>query len=76
MKRELRYSLFIKRFVTNAKVFCFQGVEKGCIGNKWVKVACRIQTWKKTFCQNSDYFGYRFLRMTLSMYLLCIYQNP
>ena len=21
----------------NRKVFCFQGVEKGCIGNKWVK---------------------------------------
>ena len=23
----------------NRKVFCFQGVEKGCIGNKWVNGA-------------------------------------
>ena len=22
----------------NLKVFCFQGVEKGCIGNKWVRI--------------------------------------
>ena len=21
----------------NRKIFCFQGVEKGCIGNEWVK---------------------------------------
>ena len=24
----------------NHKVFCFQEVEKGCTGNKWVKVLC------------------------------------
>ena len=23
-----------------------------------IKVACGVQIWKKTFCQNSDKFGY------------------
>ena len=26
------------------------------------KVACRVQIWKKTFCQNSDKFGYSFIK--------------
>ena len=42
-----------------------------------VKVACGIQIWKKTFCQNSDYFGYRFFKNDIMfMYLLCIYKKP
>ena len=27
-----------------------------------LKVACRIQIWKKIFCQNSDKFGYSFIK--------------
>ena len=33
-------------------------------------VACRVQIWKKRFCQNSDKFGYSFIKKTLC---LCIY---
>ena len=29
--------LYLLKTSENLKVFCFQGVEKGCIGNKWVK---------------------------------------
>ena len=25
------------------------------------KVACKVQIWKKAFCQNSDKFGYSFI---------------
>ena len=33
-------------FVKNIKVFwCFQGVEKGCIGNKWVKLYAFFQVF-------------------------------
>ena len=40
------------------------------------KVACRVQIWKKTFCQNSDYFGYRFIKNGIMfMDLLCIYKK-
>ena len=42
-----------------------------------LKVVCRVQIWKKTFCQNSDKFGYCFIKITL---YLCIYfvftKNP
>ena len=31
---------------------------------------------KKTFCQNSDYFGYCFVKNDMLMYLLCIYKKP
>ena len=30
-----------------------------------LKVACRVQIWKKTFCQNSDKFGYSFIKNDL-----------
>ena len=31
---------------------------------------------QKTFCQNSDYFGYRFIKNDIRfMYLLCIYKG-
>ena len=31
---------------------------------------------EKTFCQNSDYFGYRFIKNDIRfMYLLCIYKS-
>ena len=41
-----------------------------------VKVACRVQLWKKTFCQNSDYFCYCFIKNDIMfMHLLCIYKN-
>ena len=37
--------LYPLKALENRKVFwCFQGVEKGCIGNKWVKV-CDIGPW-------------------------------
>ena len=36
------HKLYVKAFVPNAhflyrKIFCFHEVEKGCIGNEWVK---------------------------------------
>ena len=35
-----------------------------------------VQIWKKTFCQNSDKFGYSFIKNdTIFMYLLCIYKK-
>ena len=35
-----------------------------------------VQIWKKTFCQNSDKFGYSFIKNdTMFMYLLCIYKK-
>ena len=41
----------------------------------FLKVACRVQIWKKTFCQNSDKFGYSFIKNDMFMYLLCIYKK-
>ena len=35
-----------------------------------IKVACRVQIWKKTFCQNSDKFCCSFIKLTSC---LCIY---
>ena len=29
---------------------------------KNVKVACRVQIWEERFCQNSDKFGYSFIK--------------
>ena len=26
-----------------------------------IKVACRVQIWKKTFCQNSEKYGHNFI---------------
>ena len=41
---------------------------------KVIKVACRVQIWKKTFCQNK--FGYSFIKNDfMFMYLLCIYEQ-
>ena len=42
------------------------------------KVTCRVQIWKKkTFCQNSNYFGCSFIKNDiLFMYFLCIYKKP
>ena len=41
------------------------------------KVACRVPIWKKTFCQNSDKFGYSFIKNDIMfVYLLCIYKKP
>ena len=39
------------------------------------KVACRVQVWKKSFCQNSDKIGYSFIKNDMFMYLLCIYKE-
>ena len=38
-----------------------------------LKVACRVQIWKKKFfCQNSDKFGYSFIKNDIMfMYILC-----
>ena len=41
------------------------------------KVACRVQIWKKIFCQNSDKFGHSFTKNDIMyMYFLCIYKKP
>ena len=41
-----------------------------------VKVAFRVQIWKKTFCQNSDKFGYSFIKNDIMfMYILYIYKK-
>ena len=34
---------------------------------KYLKVACRVQIWKKTFCQNSDNFGYSFIKNDIAV---------
>ena len=36
-----------------------------------IKVACRVQIWKKIFCQNSDKFGHSFTKN-----FPCIYKKP
>ena len=42
-----------------------------------IKVACRVQIWKKTFCQNSDKFCCSFIKNDIMfMYLLYIYKKP
>ena len=42
-----------------------------------IKVASRVQIWKKTFCQNSDKFGYGFIKTGIMfMHLFCIYKKP
>ena len=42
-----------------------------------LKVAYGVEIWEKTFCQSSDYFGYRFIKNNIMfMYLLCIYKKP
>ena len=41
-----------------------------------VKVACKVQIWKKTFCQNNDKLGYSFVKNDIMfMYLLCTYKK-
>ena len=40
------------------------------------KVACRVQILKKTFSQNSNRFGYSFIKNDIMfMYVLCIYKK-
>ena len=47
-----------------------------------VKVACRVQIWKKIFCQNSDKVGYSFIKNDirfihiLNMYIKLHYFKP
>ena len=42
-----------------------------------IKIACRVQIWKtKTFCPNSDKFGYSYIKYDIMfMYILCIYKK-
>ena len=44
-----------------------------------IKVACRVQVWKKTFCQNSHKVFYSFIENNI-MFMYCIYfiftKNP
>ena len=43
----------------------------------FIKVACRVRIWKKTFCQNSDKFGCSFIKNGIMfMYVLYIYTKP
>ena len=48
------------------------------LGRFVIKVACRVQTWKKIFCHNSDKFGYSFIKSDIMfMFILYIYKkNP
>ena len=52
---EQNLSCFFNPFVSNApflyplKTWCFPGVEKGCIGNEWVKNCIQIELWKSHF---------------------------
>ena len=40
------------------------------------KVVFRVQIWKKNFCQNSDTFGYSFIKNDIMfMYILCNYKK-
>ena len=40
-------------------------------------VYCWVQLWKKTFCENSDKFGYSFVRnYIMFMYLRYIHRKP
>ena len=40
------------------------------------KVACRVQMWKKIFCQNSDKFEHSFIKNDIMfMYTLCFYKK-
>ena len=39
-----------------------------------IKIACMVQIWEKTFCQDSEKFGYRFIKNDIMfMFILCIY---
>ena len=41
-----------------------------------IKLACRVQIWKKIFCQNSDKFGYSFIKSDIMcMFILYIYKK-
>ena len=42
-----------------------------------LKVACRVQIWKKTFCQNTGKLGYSFIKNDIMfMHIFCIYKKP
>ena len=43
----------------------------------YLKVACRVQVWKRIIYQNSGKFGYCFIKNDIMfMYLLRIYKKP
>ena len=45
--------LYLLKTLENHMVFsCFQGVEKGCIGNKWVKTSCNLFGFIKISLKN------------------------
>ena len=43
----------------------------------FLEVACRVQIWKNTYCENSDKFGYSFIKNDIVfMHILYIYKKP
>ena len=49
------HELLTHSFPMHRKVLCFQGVEKGCIGNEWVKTSLKIINVIKKFMSYSLY---------------------
>ena len=66
MKIKKNYGVFIGNFEHNftsfssASIVDFEQVNVYCVACM-LKVAYRVQIWKKAFCQNSDKFGYSFI---------------
>ena len=77
-KKQYYLLLFSDVIVQANKFFIFRyllNFTRKCIGGQ-IKVACMVQIWEKTFCQNSDKFGYCFIKNdTIFMCLLCIYKK-
>ena len=38
-----------------------------------IKVAYKVQIWKKTFCQNSGKSGYNFIKTTLYLFIYFVF---
>ena len=65
----------IEHWKISRKVSILICIHIGTNSEKIFKVACRVQIWKKTFCQNSNYLGYRFIKNDIMfMYLFCFYK--
>ena len=54
----------------NRKVFCFQEVEKGCIGKEWVK--CLAKIVKNTHRENTPSHKTEALTKGMNMYIWAI----
>ena len=48
--------------MNNSVVIIENIIKNKVVTFKNVKVACRVQIWEERFCQNSDKFGYSFIK--------------